>query len=184
MNDLVKVKDCKPPLIATVKLLCKSFVFAIFINPKSTTHHLKLGIKALYRNYVSVPADKAANKVVIVSKLYWFNTLKQELRSTKAYEETSEDEKSVVFGHCNDMALKFSVTVKEQQDKLPTTYWLPKLHKRPYKARFIVNASALSKLLISCFTAIKIHVIRYCEKVYQENNLFWSIQILLKYLIN
>ena len=23
----------------------------------------------------------------------------------------------------------------------PTTYWLPKLHKRPYKARYIANSS-------------------------------------------
>ena len=41
-----------------------------------------------------------------------------------------EDEKSVVFGHNNDVAFKFSVNVKEQQDKLSTMYWLPKLHKR------------------------------------------------------
>ena len=33
---------------------------------------------------------------------------------TKAYEETSEDEKSVVFRHCNDVAFKFSENVKEQ----------------------------------------------------------------------
>ena len=51
--------------------------------------------------------------------------LKQELSGTKSYEETSEDEKFVVVGHCNDVALKFSVTVKEQQDKTPTMYWLP-----------------------------------------------------------
>ena len=62
-------------------------------------------------------------------------------------------------------------------------YWLPKLHKRPYKARFIANSSActtteLSKLLTSCLTAIEIHVIRYCEKVYERSakRLFWSIR--------
>ena len=40
--------------------------------------------------------------------------MKQELSGTKAYEETSEDEKSVAFRHCNDVALKFCVNVKEQ----------------------------------------------------------------------
>ena len=62
-------------------------------------------------------------------------------------------------------------------------YWLPKLHKRPYKARFIANSSScsiteLSKLLTSCLTAVKNHVIRYCEKVYERSgkNLFWSIK--------
>ena len=56
-------------------------------------------------------------------------------------------------------------------------------HKRPYKARFIANSSScttteLSKLLTSCLTAIKSHVIRYCETVYETSNKnwFWSIK--------
>ena len=80
-----------------------------------------------------VPADKVANNVVVILRLNYFNTLKQELSATKACEEISEDEKSLVFGNCNDVALKLSGNVKEQQDKLPTMYWLPKLHKRPYE---------------------------------------------------
>ena len=35
--------------------------------------------------------------------------------------------------HCNHLALKFSVCVKERQDRLPTMYWLPKLHKKRIK---------------------------------------------------
>ena len=65
------------------------------------------------------------------------NTLKQELDGTKAYEETSIDEKSVVYSHSNEIPNKFAADVKERQDRLPAMYWLPKLHKRPYKARFI-----------------------------------------------
>ena len=50
--------------------------------------------------------------------------------------------------------------LKKNQDKVPTLYWLPKLHKKPYKARFIANSSScttteLSKLLTSCLTAVK-----------------------------
>ena len=75
---------------------------------------------------------------------------------------------SVVHGHLKETSVKFSVCVNEGQDKLPTMYWLPKLHKRPYKARFIANSSSyttteLSKSLTSSLTAIKSHVIRYCE---------------------
>ena len=58
-------------------------------------------------------------------------------------------------------------------------YWLPKLHKRPYKARFIANSSSeLSKLLTSCLNAIHSHVIRYCETAYETSNKnwFWSIK--------
>ena len=82
-------------------------------------------------------------------------------------------------GHCNHLALKFSVCVKERQDRLPTMYWLPKLHKKPYKARFSsCTTTELFKLLTSCLTAVTNHVIRYCEKVYERSgkNLFWSIK--------
>ena len=81
------------------------------------------------------------------------------------------------------MAAKFGVFVDEDHNKLPTLYWLPKLHKRSYKSRFIAYSSAcatteLSILLTSCLTAIKNHVIKYCTTVYERNgkNLFWSIK--------
>ena len=95
----------------------------------------------------------------------------------------STDEKSVVNKHCSDIVTKFAVGITESQEKLPTFYWLPKLHKQPYKARFIANSSSctttsLSKLLTSCLTAIKNHWIKYCEKTYEREgkNYFWSIK--------
>ena len=131
-------------------------------QPKSSFRHLMEGIQEFYRKYVLVPADKAANNVVVVCRLRYINTLKQELNGTKAYEETPIDKKSVVYSH--------SVDVKEHKDRLHTMYWLLKLHKRPYKARFIANFSScttteLSKLLTSFLTAIKAKVIKYCETV-------------------
>ena len=81
------------------------------------------------------------------------------------------------------MPAKFNVCANEDHSKLPTLYWLPKLHKRPYKSRFIANSSScttteLSILLTSCLTAIKNHVIKYCTTVYERHsrNLFWSIK--------
>ena len=80
------------------------------------------------------------------------------------------------------MAAKFGLFVDEDLSKLPTLYWLLKLHKRSYKSRFIVNSSACttiesSILLISCLTAMKNHFIEYCTTVYERNgeNLFGSI---------
>ena len=70
-------------------------------------------------------------------------------------------------------------------------YWLPKLHKRPYKPRFITNSSScttteLSIILTSCPTAIKYHVIKYCETVFERNgnNLFWSVNTQVRFLTN
>ena len=131
------------------------------------------------RNSVS----KAANNIVVVCRLHHINTLKQALNGTKAYEETSTDEKTVVNSHSNDLPYKFAVNVKERQDKLLTMYWFPKLLERPYKVRFIANSSScttteLSKLLTSCLSAIKSRVIRYYKTVYERSreNVFCSIK--------
>ena len=58
------------------------------------------------------------------------------------------------------MAAKDGVFVYEDHSKLPTLYLSPKLHKRPYKTRFIANSilcttTELSIILASCLTAIK-----------------------------
>ena len=89
--------------------------------------------------------------------------LKQELGGTKAYEQTSAEEKSVINHHSFQNATGFDVSVDEDNERLPKFVWLHKLHKQPYKARFIANSSScttakLSKLLASCRTTIKNHI--------------------------
>ena len=93
------------------------------------------------------------------------------------------EERFVVNDHTYHSATELALSVKEGQYKLPTLYWLPKLHERPYKARCITSLSScttseLSKLLTSCLTAIRKHVIKYCDKVYERSgkNLFWPIK--------
>ena len=144
---------------------------------------MKQGVQEFHRKHILVPADKAANNVVVVCRLHYINTLKQELYGAKAYGETSIDEKSVVYSHSYEIPNKVAVDVNERQDRLPSMYWLPKLHKRPYKARFIANsnsctATELSKMLTSCLIAIKAKVIKYCETLYERSgkNIFWPIK--------
>ena len=112
-------------------------------------------------------------------------------KTSKTYEHNRLDETSIVDRHQCHMAAKFDLFVDEDHSKLPTLYWLPKLHKRPYKSRFIANSSActttdLSILLTSCLTAIKNHVIKYCTTVYERNGkiYFGLLKIQVKFLIN
>ena len=94
---------------------------------KSSFMHLKQSIQQFNRQYVLVTEDKAANNVVVVCRLHYIYTLQQELASTctRAYQETGNDEMSVVNAHLNELPVTFSVCVNEGQDKLPTLYWLP-----------------------------------------------------------
>ena len=104
---------------------------------------MKQGIQEFHRTYVLIPADKAANNIVVVCRLHYINTLKQELKGTKSYKETSTNEKTVVNSHSNDLPYKFAVNVKERQDKRPTMYWLPKalltLTPRPVRDLFATD---------------------------------------------
>ena len=80
--------------------------------------------------------------LLLCDDFIYINTLIQELGSTKTYERISTDEISIVNTHSIDITAKFAVSIKEKQDRLPTLNWLPKLHKRPYKAHFIANSSS------------------------------------------
>ena len=87
----------------------------------------------------------------------------------------------VVDGHgCKQPCILVSKLKKTMTKFLCCTGYINSI-KKTYKARFIANSSSctttkLSKLLTSCITAVKTHVIKYCEKVYERSgkNLFWS----------
>ena len=79
--------------------------------------HLKQGTQEFHRKYVLVPADKAANNVVVVCRLHYIDTLKQELDDTRAFKETDSDKISVANAHLNE--LKFvSVSMKTKTNIL------------------------------------------------------------------
>ena len=89
------------------------------------------------------------------------------------------------------MAAKFGCFVDDDHNKLPALYWLPKLHIRPYKSRFIANSSActtteLSILLTSCPTAIKNMSLNIAQQFMKEmvKIYFGLLQIQMKFLIN
>ena len=89
------------------------------------------------------------------------------------------------------MAAKFRLFVDEDHSKLLTLYWLHKLHKRPYKSRFIANSSActtneLSILLTSCLTVIKTLSLNIAQLLMKEmiKIYFGQLKIKVKILIN
>ena len=86
-------------------------------------------------NYALVPADKVVNTAVVFFwRLYNIDTLKCEFNDTNVYKlQASLSERVDVNGHGCHTALDFGVKAKENQGRVPTLYWLPKLHKTPIK---------------------------------------------------
>ena len=94
--------------------------------------------------------------------MYYINTLKQVLSTAKTYEHNLLDVRSVIDRYRGHISAKFGVCVDEDHGKLLLRlYWLPKLHKRHYKSRFITNSSScatttdLALILTSFLTRIK-----------------------------
>ena len=106
--------------------------------------------------------------------------LKGELNSTSTYVHAQLTKDQLLVHHINTLT---KINAKIDKCELPTFYWLPKLHKRPYKSRFISNSShcsttILSKHITSALTAVKDYVMKYSETAFSNSNVnyFWSIK--------
>ena len=61
----------------------------------------------------------------------------------------------IIQDHTTIMEDLFNITLQQKDKNQPRIYWIPKLHKTPYKARFIAGSSScttakLSKLITEC----------------------------------
>ncbi len=113
------------------------------------------------KQFVMVPADKAINNIIIVCKKYYIQTLIDELgvfsdtaSKTYAYDNTTLD---IIVKLYLEKITQLRVEVSEKQQDL---YWIPKMHKTPYKSRFIAGSKncttkPVSSLLTRCFQCIK-----------------------------
>ena len=148
--------------------------------PCRSVKALERKMERLHSKYVFAPADKAANNVIIIWKKYYVDVLKEELNSTSIYVPAQLTKDKLLLHHIDTLT---KINVKIDKYELPTFYWLPKLHKNPFKLRFISNSShcsttILSKHITSALTAIKDHVIKYSETAFSNSNVnyFWSIK--------
>ena len=103
-------------------------------------------MEKLHRKYVFAPADKAANNVIINLKLHYMEVLKGELYSTSTYVPAQLTKDQLLVRHINTLT---KINVKIDKCELLTFHWLPKLHKRHYKSRFISNSSHCSTTILT-----------------------------------
>ena len=131
------------------------------------------------------PTDKAANNIVVVSKRYYINTLKQELSTAKHMSITGLMRRLSLIGIdvIRQLSLGGLLMRTTKASYLRYAGYLNFIIGPISCARFIANSSActtteLSSFLTSCLTGIKKHVIKYSTTVYERygKNLFWSIK--------
>ena len=154
----LKVNEC---IARRIQLLCRKHINRRKRHVLKSRRHLDY-LHEFQRKFVLVPADKAANNVIVVCKKYCLEVVLRELNTTSTYEREDRDCVNVVTEHLRFMTNN-KINVEPELHHLPSFYWLPKLHKQPYGTRFIAasnkcSTKPLSKLLTTCLSKITCHL--------------------------
>ena len=114
----------------------------IFKDPNVAKH-----LSLLHDKYVIVSADKAPNNIVFVCKSHYIDCLIKELGI-----DNSLGNPNIYHDNHRSVLCSFGISTKDEELDLPSLYWIPKLHKCPFKQPYIAGSAKcstkpLSKLL-------------------------------------
>ena len=180
------VKSVKHHLKRRIYMVSRS----VNTKPKSTLDDpfVSRYLEDLHDHFVIVPADKAPNNVVFICKAFYYSCLREELddsdnrNASSTYQRTNLTKSEILINHRSVLS-SFGVNTKDDDIDLPSLYWIPKLHKDPYKQRFIAGSSScspkpLSKLLTSILTAAKEGLKKYSDVIYSHSgiNQIWILK--------
>ena len=130
-------------------------------------------LSRLHENFIIVPADKASNNYTFVCNRYYVDILIEELHllpGNPTYNLTDVSASEVLDNH-KSVLTTFGIQTVDEELNLSYIYWIPKMHKNPYKHRFIEGSSKcstkpLSILLTKLLTHIKQGLQKYYETTY------------------
>ena len=99
-------------------------------------------------NSVIVPADKASSNYTFVCKRHCVDILIKELGlyslpGNPTYNLTIFSASAVLDNH-KSILTSFGIQANSEELDLPYIYWIPKMHKNPYKHTFIAGSSKCS----------------------------------------
>ena len=152
---------------------------------------VKKYIKKLHHDFVVTVADKAANNFVFICKKLYITVLMNEMgvdaqtllcNGNQTYSYATENKEDIISNAVRQIKDSFNIVVPKEDLYIPSIFWNPKLHKTPYKARFIAGArrcvtKSLAIKINRGLQVIKASFINYCKTVYQRTgyNFNWSI---------
>ena len=187
--DITEFDEWKSKIIETVEersKVCKKKLNFRKVSPLLQDEETQKYLKEIHEKFVMVPIDKATNNIAFICKKYYIDRILKEIgldgTPSTTYEisnQNSETINSINFELCERLYLN----IPKDSDTLPIMYWIPKLHKTPTGARFIIAAKKcsikpLSKAISRVFKLIfkQIESFHAKSKFYSNYNLFWVIQ--------
>ena len=136
--------------------------------------------------YVITIVDKANKNYAFICKWYYMKMIYKELgkleeEGVDTYVPIQEHEVNVIERHSNCMK-KIKINIQEDQKSLPFIYWIPKFHKSPVKARFIIASSRSTTKILAHNISISLKRLisvrkNYCKKIYDLTGIkrWWVI---------
>ena len=127
--------------------------------------------------------------MIVVCKKYYIGTLITELginttniNPNSTYIPSTDSFHEILKSHCKFIE-SVGLEMSEEDKSLPYLYWTPKLHKVPFKHRFIAGSSKcttkdLSYLFTKVLTTVKDGLIRYNNTKTSRNgvNSMWIVK--------
>ena len=147
-------------------------------------------LKQLHNKFIITVIDKASNNLVLICKKFYMEVICAELgidhknwtaKGNDIYKPTQDSREQIIRQHSH-ISEKFGVQLNISNSHLPSLYPIPKLHKNPYKFRFIAagttsSMKSISIILDKILKHMKSHMRNYAKKVFQTKrvNTWWSI---------
>ena len=100
-------------------------------------------LNILLEQYFMCPIDKAANNIAFICEKYYIQELLKELgllsATSSTYQQVNDALHNVLQQQNNTLDSAFGLKNNDVEfNSLPCIYWLPKMHKIPSGARFII----------------------------------------------
>ena len=121
-------------------------------------------LKRYQSKWVFIPTDKAGNNITIVCKKYYMEVLDEEIINSGNFDEQQQSYEDVINKQVNFLN-KFKILSKE---KLPYLYWTAKLHKQPFKHRFITAGKGCCIQPLSIILGCCLKTILRCIRNYSK----------------
>ena len=147
---------------------------------------VKQYLENLHNNFVIVTIDKAASNFAFICKKYYITRLLSEVGipqgNNLTYKKLDKN-KDEIIGDNIALCEKFGLETTENDKCLPIMYWIPKMHKTPVDARFIIasakcSTKPLSKAVTKVFKLIFSQTKSFHAKsrFYSRFNKFWVVE--------
>ena len=137
---------------------------------------VKNALDNLHKDFVVVPIDKATRNIALICKIFYASVITRELglnnnSSTDTYKNAGGlSANDIIDGNIRDLKIKFGIdNIPIENHRLPNMYWMPKMHKNPIKARFIIaspksSIKPLARTITSVFCLFFRQIQTYNDK--------------------